>query len=215
MNRPTPRPQGVQLRRQTVAQALAATNDIHLFVMNIKRPKGNINMTVKGDDGMQQGVVIPDTFIPVDMSLFINRENLLNNQHFRRLIARGDAVVLVTTEDAQKAIATTPSAEKELKRLLSENSTYVAEEETSDFITMKASDSTPNPQGLEETIPNLNRFAMGIVQQAAEGVDTGDLLLDIERSLDDLTLNDLEYICAKVEDPALKQWIVDKIAEGH
>jgi len=113
-----------EMRKLTVAQALQDKDDIHLFVMNIQKPDGNINLTVKGDDGTNQSVVIPKTFIPLDMGLFINRDNMLNNQIFRRLVARGDAVVIVNTEDAINAIENYPSARKELKRILSENNTY-------------------------------------------------------------------------------------------
>lgn len=202
-----------QLRKLTIAQALANKDDIHLFVMNIQKPDGNINLTVKGDDGTNQSVVIPKTFIPLDMGLFINRENMLNNQIFRRLVARGDAVVIVNTDDAINAIENNPSAKKELKRILSENNTYQVAEEDDGFITMKSSGSAPVSPDSQETMPNLSPFAMGIVQQAGEpNADVADLMLDIEGRLSDLTMNDLEYICASVEDASLKQWIVDKIA---
>jgi len=201
-----------QMRKLTVAQALADKDDIHLFVMNIQKPDGNINLTVKGDDGTNQSVVIPKTFIPLDMGLFINRENMLNNQIFRRLVARGDAVVIVNTDDAHSAIENNPSAKKELKRILSENNTYQVAEEDDGFITMKATTSvSPDKQ---EHIPNTSPFAMGIVQQAGEpNADMADLMLDIEGRLPDLSLNDLEFICASVEDASLKQWIVDQITK--
>lgn len=203
-----------QMRKLTVAQALADKEDIHLFVMNIQKPDGNINLTVKGDDGTNQSVVIPKTFIPLDMGLFINRENMLNNQIFRRLVARGDAVVIVNTEDAINAIENNPSAKKELKRILSENNTYQVADEDDGFITMKASGSAPVSPDKQEVIPDLSPFAMGIVQQAGEpNADVADLMLDIEGRLSDLSMNDLEFICASVEDASLKQWIVDKITQ--
>jgi len=79
---------------------------------------------------------------------------------------------------------------------------------------MKASGSAPVSPDKQETMPNLSPFAMGIVQQAGEpNADVADLMLDIEGRLPDLTMNDLEYICASVEDASLKQWIVDQITK--
>ena len=200
------------MRKLTVPEALGKdhVNDISLYVMNVVKPAGNINITVKGEDGSPQSVVLPKTFIPVDMTLFINRTNLLNNQVFRVLVVRGD-VVIVHPEDAEKVIAAHPNAQKEQKRILSSNTDYDinAGGQTETHIEMKDSGGSIQ-QRAESNSGNVSAFAAGIVSRAASE-DVADLMMDIEANLDDLSTDDLEFIAVSVEDAALKQFIVDQI----
>lgn len=196
------------MRRQTVAEALADKSP-HLFVMNRVKPEGNINMNALGDDGVMTAIVIPTTFIPLDMTLFISRENLLKNMVFRRLEA-GGKIAIINPEDAINAIAGEPRAQKELDRILNVNSEHGGrhnQQNHEELIELKA---TKNGAGDTNLAPlqNINPFAIGIVQRAASE-DVADLIADIESRAHTLEVSDLEYIAQNVEDNALKQFVVD------
>lgn len=199
------------MRKLTVPEALKR-DDLCLYVMNIVKPGGNINLTAKGEDGQMQSVVIPKTFIPVDMTLFINRANLLNNQIFRQLVVRGD-VVIVHPDDAEKAIEAHPNAKKEQKRILSSNTDYDVAGGAggnSGYIEMKDTGGSLQ-QRVESDASNISPFAAGIVSRAASE-DVADLMMDIEANRDTLSTDDLEFIATNVEDATLKQFIVDQLA---
>jgi hypothetical protein len=199
------------MRKLTVPEALKR-DDLCLYVMNIVKPGGNINLTAKGEDGQMQSVVIPKTFIPVDMTLFINRANLLNNQIFRQLVVRGD-VVIVHPDDAEKAIEAHPNAKKEQKRILSSNTDYDVAggaAGNSGYIEMKDTGGSLQ-QRVESDASNISPFAAGIVSRAASE-DVADLMMDIEANRDTLSTDDLEFIATNVEDATLKQFIVDQLA---
>lgn len=198
------------MRKLTVPEAIGRKDDISLYVMNVVKPGGNINLTVKGEDGTPQSVVIPKTFIPVDMSLFINRSNLLNNQVFRVLVVRGD-IAIVHPEDAEIAIAGHPNAQKEQKRILSSNTDYdiAGGGQTSTHIEMRDTGGSLT-QRVESNASNISPFAAGIVSRASSE-DVADLMMDIEANRDSLTTDDLEFIATSVEDATLKQFIIDQL----
>lgn len=203
------------MRRMTVMEALA-DNSPHLYIMNrvAEDPKlvaGNINLNVKSDDGGMTVIVIPATFIPVDMSLFISKENLLKNQAFRRLDA-ANKISIINPEDAQNAIESNPRAKKEVLRILNINSAHGGRTagDGPEMIEMRP---TKNGAGDTDLAPlqNINPFAIGIVQRSKTD-DVADLMADIESRAHTLEVSDLEYIASNVEDATLKQFIVDYVS---
>ena len=112
------KPQSKALMRPlTVTQALVDhKDDLALYVMNRTKPAGNINLTVLGEDGTQQSIVIPKTFVPIDMTLFAPRSNLLKNKHFRQLCQLGE-IAIAHPDDAEAAIQNSPKAKQEIQRL--------------------------------------------------------------------------------------------------
>lgn len=202
------------MRRMTVMEALADKSP-HLFIMNRveEDPKlvaGNINLNVKSDDGGMTVIVIPATFIPVDMSLFISKANLLNNQAFRRLDA-SDKISIIHPDDAQNAIASNPRAQKEVKRILNINSAHGGRTtDGPEMIEMKAREGAAGDTNLAP-LQNVNPFAIGIVQRSSTE-DVADLMADIESRAHSLEISDLEYIASHVEDASLKQFVVDLVS---
>jgi hypothetical protein len=201
----------------TVMQAMADSSP-HLFVMNRvsedkKFEPGNINLNVKGDDGGMTVIVIPATFIPVDMSLFISKNNLLTNQAFRRLDA-ANKISIIHPEDAASAIENEPRAQKELNRILNINNEHggYSRGDNEEFIEMKATKSGSGDTNLAP-LAEINRFAIGIVQRSSTE-DVADLIADIESRAHTLEIHDLEYIAQNVEDATLKQFIVEYVSNN-
>jgi len=207
------KPQAKALMRPlTVTQALQREDDIELYVMNLTKPAGNINLTVKGEDDTMQSIVIPKTFVPIDMTMFAPRKNLLLNKHFRQLQQLGQ-IAIAHPEDALTAIQASPKAQQEIQRVLHMNA--VGNEAVAPAMLEMRTDIAPAQQPSQAPIENEESyqpspFAAGIVNRAGlEGEDMADLMGDIEMRRDELSLDDMNYIANNVEDVALKQFIAD------
>src|SRR5690606_7211706 len=208
----------VRLRLITLQAAQADTAELSLFVMNRTKPAGNINMTVTGDDGISQTVVIPTTFIPVDMSNFVSKAALLRSTVFRRLVASG-SVVLVDPNNARDAIENDPRAAREAKRLVSINAAVnstdgpgVIEMDYSGVVSEeKRSQATAGDE--EDAGQQINPFAIGIVSRANSGDDIADLICDLESHAHTLEIVDFDYIMTNVSDQTLKSWVDTYLSE--
>ena len=211
------------MRPLTVMEALAREDDLTLYVMNMIRPTrenpdmklGNITLSVKGEDGTIGGVTIPKTQVPIDMTMFAPRENLLRNKHFRQLVQLGH-IAIAHPEDAETAIANNPRAQKEIKKVLSLNA-YGEGGMTPKMLELRMdpfseAGSIPHlPEQSQPTEKLPDPAAVGIVNRAAGNEDIGDLIADIQMQREILSLDDLTYIANNVEDPVLKQAIADML----
>lgn len=205
----------VILRKVTIQAALDNKNDMHLFVMPQVKTPGNINLTVV-NAGQRVAVVVPTTFIPVDMALFTERESLLRDQVFRRLVARGD-IAIINSDDANKLIEEHPNAQRELQRILSANSDFdvakTGDADTVEYIDRR-SEQQKTPALVEEEEEkglDINPFVVGVVNRAAASEDVADIIADIESRFNTLNVQDLEFIVNNVEDATLKQAVMDMI----
>lgn len=184
-----------------------------LFVMNRVKPEGNLNITVSDQSGQRITVTIPMTFIPVDMSLFIDRKSLLSNQDFRRLCASGGAVI-IDPDDARAAIEEHPGAKKELQRILMANRAGADfSNQTEEYVDMEGGGNVAaRRQAQKEPVAEASPFVVQLVFRSKEGTeDVQDLISDLEQRSHSLELNDLEYILQHAENETLKQYVVDLI----
>ena len=104
----------VKLQRLTVTQAEKA-DDSQLFVLNKSNPRGNVNFVVVDSGQQKVSVQVPVTFIPVDLSTFATKADVLRNPNFRRLVARG-FVHIVSSESAEEFLQD-ERAQKEHNRI--------------------------------------------------------------------------------------------------
>lgn len=196
----------VQMRKLLLREAEATLeNDSSLYVMNrTTDPVGAINLTAVGAGGTRIPVVIPNTFIPVDMSNFVPKENLLRDATFRRLVQSG-VVILINSEDAERAISANPRAEKEQQRIYSVNS-ELQEDETPGTVTIGGDDVKTEKKVVTEN--EVSPFALGVVQRLNEGSEnSADIISDIEARAYSLKPADFEYISNNVSDSDVKQFV--------
>lgn len=205
------------LRKITIQQALENKDDLSLFVMPQLKEPGNINLTVN-NNGVRTGVVIPTSFIPVDMAFFTEREALLRDVTFRRLVAAG-IIAIVDTKQAQELIQNHPNAQREQKRILQANVDYDVKGAASDTVEyIDRRDTNKGPALLKDNEQdegaNISPFAVGVVDRVASGSeDIGDIIADIESYFNNLQIPDLEFIVSNVEDATLKQAVMDMIEQ--
>ena len=195
----------VQMRKILLKDA-EASSDKSLYVMNRTDVPGAINLTATAANGHRVPVVIPNTFIPVDMSNWVPKENLIQDPTFRRLVQSG-AVFLINTEDAERAIASNPRAEKEQQRIYAINAQLAGDGDKAGTVEITGSREKQAKKVVTEN-DNVGPFALGIVQRSKEGnEDVSDIISDIEARAYSLKPNDLDYIANNVSSSEIKQFV--------
>lgn len=190
----------VKLDRQNVAQAEKADSS-QLFVLNKSNPRGNVNFVVVDAAQQKISVQVPVTFIPVDLSIFATKNDILRNPNFRRLIARG-FVHIVSTDSAEEFLQD-PRAQKEHNRIFD----VLNEDNDLDFqAPVEESVNAAPPESKTE----VSQFVQNILLRVAEE-DTDDLITELETKLDTMSAADVQYLMDNTSSAALKEWCVEAL----
>ena len=186
---------------------LTIDKDSSLYVMNRTNEPGAINMTCTDRNGVRIPVVIPNTFIPIDMSNFVPKENLLRDSSFRKLVQSG-AVIIVHSEDAENAIKNNPRAKKEQDRIYAVNADLQDDVGSGGEFVEIGTERNREPERVITENDNIAPFALGVVERSKDsGDDVQDILSDIESRAYSLTANDLDYITNNVSSVEIKDFV--------
>lgn len=187
-------PVKVALARQTVAEAEKAESS-QLYVLNKSNPKGNVNFVVVDEAQQKISVQVPVTYIPVDLTTFATKKDVLRNPNFRRLIARG-FLHIVSTDSAEEFLQE-PRAQKEHNRIFD----VLQDDNGLDAF------QPPVEQSVNASAPEapVSQFVQNLVLRAAsEDVDA--LITELENKLDTLNTADIEYLQRNTSNQELRQW---------
>ncbi len=164
-------------------KALEADKDSSsVWVINRTNPRGVLNISMPDNLGGSVIMVIPVTWIPVDLTTQATKESLMKSPVFRRLVSGGN-IGLIDEEQAQR-IMESEDAKKEAVRV------YSAVQATEEL--MNSATSSPEVAKLtQEESGNISGFAMNIV-----GVDLDeDQIMTMIRGQEGiLTSADYKYI---------------------
>lgn len=187
-----------KFKRLTVAQS-EKSEDTQLFVINKSNPAGNVNFVVSDSNNNRTAVQVPITFIPMDLTLFAKKNDVLGDPNFRKLVARG-FLHIVDTEDAEKFLET-PKAKEELNKVLG-----VINNEDDAF--QPPVDQSVNAEAPEKE--NVSQFAKNILLRTQEE-DVANLISELESKIHTLTINDIQYIMDNTANNQLKTWCSEAI----
>lgn len=191
----------VKLERLTVSQA-EKSDSSQIFVLNKSNPRGNVNFVVV-DAGQQKiSVQVPVTFIPVDLSTFATKQDVLRNPNFRRLVAKG-FVHIISTDSAEKFLED-PRALKEHNRI------FDVLNEDNDLSNFQAPISESVNAAPPEAKTQVSQFVQNILLRASsENID--DLVVELETKLDTMSVTDVQYLMDNTSNAELKNWCVEAI----
>lgn len=96
-----------------------------LYVVNVGKPRGMVAFNLTDDVGSPVAVVVPATFIPIDLTEQVTRESLLRSTQFRRLLSR-DFLAIVREDSAEEYLQSS-LAKTEIKRLRKLNIASIGE----------------------------------------------------------------------------------------
>lgn len=189
-----------KLERLTVGQAEKA-NDSQLFVLNKSNPPGNVNFVVVDEAQQKVPLQVPKTFIPVDLTNFSTRRDILRNPNFRRLVARG-FLHIVDTEDSEEFL-------KDDRAWKEHNRIY---EVVSDL----GEGFQPSPEDSLNAVPpdskggNVSQFAQNMLLRVADE-DADSLVNELESKFDTMSVPDIEYILNGTTNSKIKEWCAEAL----
>ncbi|QZE57104.1 hypothetical protein MPK67_gp231 [Erwinia phage pEa_SNUABM_32] len=97
-----------------------------MYVANRTEPRGNVAFSAKDDLGQPVAVVVPATFIPVDLTQQATKASLLQSTHLRRAL-RMNQLVIIDTKSAEEYLRTSSLAQAEMRNLNKMNASIAAD----------------------------------------------------------------------------------------
>ena len=114
---------------KSVEQALEeSSNELYIYNMSTLIPGmesgSDINIPIVSSDGNQRLVDIKNTFIPIKLTDFASKEDILRNPNFRSYVSRN----IIKIVDSKHAVEVLKGREerRELDRLISERNSIIA-----------------------------------------------------------------------------------------
>ena len=182
----------------TISEALRI-DDTQLFVLNTssrvmpdkKRTDVLVDVMSGGEPSL---VIVKDTWLPIDVTENVPREDALKSPVFRKAVQRG-MLQIISTEEAEKMLATEDAID-ERQRLSLRNSQEVVE-----------SAETIN----DESNPEL-KVSPQVVELMNRTMTPRDRLASLKNMQDHLTKEDLHYISIKAAktEQKLMLWLEQK-----
>lgn len=164
-----------------------------------RQPKGNIVFTVTGQDGTTLTVVVPKTFVPIDLTTWCRAEDIKNSTEFRALIRKSQLHVI----DAKYAeqFLSQPASVAEVERLSKTRSGIISDNTVPKNITlgMTSSDTVEEEPVRSPLIKGrINPAFELLVNKFNAGVEEKLLIAEL-RTLD-LTQEDLVWATNNIKD---------------
>ena len=183
-------------------------------MLNNAEPRGDILINVPKDRGRDQMIVVPPTWIPIDLTMQCKREDILDSPDFRRVLAR-QFIIAVDPDQAEEFFAQNQTATVELNRVLGRaggNNTLAQNSVSTRLDEIKAQHgSHAVPEVKDETTVS------GPVLQVINRCNTdGDDKLDEKEGLAllmgmKLTRGELEYITKNSQQSSIKEYAASNL----
>jgi hypothetical protein len=193
----------VDLVRLTVPQA-EAEKDSRLFVLNKSTPtRGNINFNITDISGQRIGMRVPVTWVPLDLTNFGQKSDIIRNPDFRRMVAKN--MIHIVSAASAEAFLSSSKAEKELNRILDINVDLAPEEKAPSI------DKQINAQVPAEVQAQASPFIQNIILRS-NSEPHGDLITELEGKLDTLSIQDVEMLMNNTSKAEIKTWAGEALA---
>ena len=177
---------------------MEATKSSSIWVLNSSNPKGNITITVPNGMGNQVTVIVPVTWIPVDMTTQATKQSLLASPVFRRMLALG-MIAVISEDDAQKLLQD-DAAQTEMQRI------YAMPREMSG-----APDMQPAAVATlkSEESGDVSGFALNICH--TDSLDEAQAMNAVKGNEGTLSETDMKYIVANSKFGKVKTYLAEKL----
>jgi hypothetical protein len=202
--------QGITLTEFNKRRQGNASPSDSLFVLNMSKPvRGRVAFSVMGDMNNPTTVVVPRTFIPVDLTLQATLDALLSSPQFRRHLSVG-FLVIVDEKDARAYMATSDRARAEYRTQF--NADYadsdqfvVDHDEDADTraILPDATNVGSEETGVSPLVASL------IARSNAQEVDSTEVINSILNNLDSLSTEDLTAIANGTTNSDVKDFCIE------
>lgn len=194
------------VQQQLKSLEIAVDNKRPIYCMNNSKPKGPISINVESATGKNSLVVLPYTWIPVNLAEHASHEALGQSLDLKRFI-RSQLVRFVEKEDAENVLST-PDAEKEYVRLTS-TGTNQAEIEQMDLGGEKDLLDQIEQTASKSEGKSVDERVMEILERP-EG--TGAKLSALKAIQNELSSIDFEYVLTNCTIELIGKWARNQLA---
>lgn len=206
----------VKLQRLTLQQyELQTKNSVSsaLYVINetgkqVGKPRGEVLLNVRGENNALVCAAIQDTFIPIDLTQYAARRNLLESTEFKQLLSRR-RLSIVSSDSVDAYFQSSERARNEYKRI------YGIDFEATESFDVDA-DEIDNAESDAEFEAAVDTAAMNVEFPEAEEVlvllsnDEEDRAYDLLNSRGyDLQIEALSYIDRQTSSTRIKELIAE------
>lgn len=190
-----------------------------MYVANRTEPRGNVMFSAKDDMGQPVPVLVPATFIPIDLTQQATKESLMQSTHLRRALRMGH-LVIIDTESAEEYMRSSKLAQKEMRNLNKMNAAISAElgEESGELQAIDLGGGARKKEiifeGGEEF--SKNQFVNAFIMRAQEDSEESDDNLEREflsRGLG-LPVSELNILREHITRPAIVELIVQALDDA-
>jgi hypothetical protein len=177
---------------------IEASKSSSIWVLNKSNPKGNITITVPNGMGNVVTVMVPVTWIPVDMTTQATKQSLLASPVFRRMMTLG-MIAIISEEDAQKLLSE-DDARVEMQRI------YAMPQELSG-----------NPETIPAAVTSIKSEVAGEVSGFAlnishtDSLDEAQVMNAIKGNDGTMTETDMKYIVANSKYGKVKTYLTERL----
>lgn len=176
---------------------IEASKSSSIWVLNKSNPKGNVTISVPNGMGNIETVIMPATWIPMDLTTQSTKQSLTASPVFRRMLTLG--MLQVITEEEAQTLLSPAEAQEEMQRI------YAMPTEMS-----------VDPSSVPKPVTSLKSEAAGEVSGFALNISHGDTLdegqvMNALRSNDQLSKTDMEYIVANSKHSRVKAYLAEKL----
>lgn len=154
--------------------------------------KGNINITVTEGNGRANNIVLPVTFIPIDLTTQATKNAVLSSPDFRRMVQR-QFVRLISEEDATLLLST-QEAQAEQRRIFDLG--------TAELDAIHAEAPAEVKSLLAENNGTVGGYAMNLAHNKDGNED--ELVSNLRNNIESLSTEELQYIVNNSSFPRVK-----------
>lgn len=197
----------LELRRLTIRD-VEKSEESSLYVINQAKPqRGNINITITGHGGEKHTIQAPATYIPIDLSNQLEKELILRNPNFRRIVAAGQ-IAIVHHEDAE-AFLQRPEVQREFQKIYGDHASLIQSS------SVKVDSSQSSVVVGEETMEdraladNIAPFIVNMVSRAESGENPNDLIAELDSQLTSLDADSVRFLADNTTVPQIKEWATE------
>lgn len=171
---------------------LENSDTTHVYVLNNSNPKGLINFQCNDGLGNSVTIVIPITWIPVDLTTQVIKNSLVTNPQFRRLVS-GKMLLLAEPKAAEEILASREGSD-ELKRIFDMYSKGFSND----------AGSIPSALKPEAEANNVSGFILNLVSRS--DTDEQTVMAALKGQESSLTESDYRYLLENSMYSEVKQW---------
>ncbi|UAW53336.1 hypothetical protein pEaSNUABM30_00218 [Erwinia phage pEa_SNUABM_30] len=190
-----------------------------MYVANRTEPRGNVMFSAKDDLGQPVPVLVPATFIPIDLTQQATKDSLLQSTHLRRALTMGQ-LVIIDTKSAEEYLRNSKIAQTEMRNLNKMNASIAADlgEETGELAAIDLGGGSKKKEILFEDGDQYssNQFVNAFIMRAQE--DSGESDDNLEREFLSrglgLPVSELNILREHITRPAIVELIVQALDDA-